>query len=92
MVLPIRRPDIGAPNEKDITQTTVQQRPNQVGSKHPPQTAPEAASTAEAGKAIVYGQLDCGQRLRAFPSADAAPPTNIPPPPEVSQRYEPSRL
>ena len=28
-------------NEKDITQTTVQQRPNQVGRKHPPQTALE---------------------------------------------------
>jgi len=46
-----RRPDIGAPNEKDITQTTVRQRPNQVGRKHPPQTALEgwkkgAASTA----------------------------------------------
>jgi hypothetical protein len=24
-----------------ITQTTVQERPNQVGRKHPPQTAPE---------------------------------------------------
>jgi hypothetical protein len=44
-------------DEKDITQTTVRQRPNQVGRKHPPQTALEgskkgAASTAEARRAI----------------------------------------
>jgi hypothetical protein len=28
-------------DEKDITQTTVRQRPNQIGRKHPPQTALE---------------------------------------------------